>query len=241
MSNSIDQYKQKLGELIPYSFGNMTDNAYSELIPLITQDVLDDAYNNKEKFISLFQELGLNLESRTKKKIERIELKKQGKQRDIAFKVNSDFLAFRIPVELILISKTVEEIQNIVKKNNGYCFIRNSIYDNDKLVDIVQYLFVYIPEIGYIVELQIGHKFAFYVFSIDSMIRDRKNNNESIDDLIDFWDYPKDSTWDNCLYIKIRSKILNPDLDIDIVSELRTVGGNKFLNQILIDILMLFI
>lgn len=52
--------------------------------------------------------------------------------------------------------------------------------------DIVAVMYVYLPDIGYIAELQLGHPFCFYVFRIDSKLRDIRNGDQYT---IDLWDH----------------------------------------------------
>lgn len=158
--------------------------------------------------------------------MKRIEIKKLGTQADISFKVNSDFCAFRIPSEPNNIKNVVEKIQEITIKNNGIFFIRNSIENNGQINDIVQYVFVYIPEFKYIIEFQIGHCFAFYTFTQDSLIRDLKSENKPINDCIDLWFHEENTPWTDCFYMKMKNKILNFDSDFDVGFD------NKFIHHI---------
>ncbi len=42
----------------------------------------------------------------------------------------------------------------------------------------MQYVFVFLERLGYPIELQIGHKFAFYTFAENSALRDSKEHGE---------------------------------------------------------------
>lgn len=91
-----------------------------------------------------------------------------------AFNANSDLAAFRVNVEINDIKNVSKCLREIVTENNGYLFQQNSITDPETglLTDIMTYYFVYIPEYEYIMEFQIGHEFAAYVFTRNSMLRD---------------------------------------------------------------------
>lgn len=224
-SFAVDSYQEKLNDTISQGYFSqigMRDPIWKELTPLITQEVLDDAYAFLPKIKELF--IDLNLLPRSNKTMKRIEIKKLGTQVDISFKVNSDFCAFRIPSEPKSIKDVVEKIQEITMKNNGFSFIRNSIEENGKVNDIVQFVFVYIPKFKYIIEFQVGHFFAFYTFTQDSLIRDLKNEGKPITDCIDLWSHPEGTNWTDCFYIKMRNKILNPD-DLDMGFD------NKFIHH----------
>lgn len=165
---------------------------------------MDDAYNQHNKFISLFDKVkDINLIPRPAKSIERINKKIDISRYGNSFKVNSDFMAFRVPVLNVNNILTITSIiESIVLQNNGYFFNRNDTVKDNKIVDIVNYAFCYIPSIGYIIELQIGHPIASYVFTIDSGKRDYK---PEYNDVIDLW-----KTGGNpCTYEKIKEELLN--------------------------------
>ena len=48
--------------------------------------------------------------------------------------------------------------------------------------DIIQYVYVYLDQIGYIIEFQIGSEFATHSFTINSSLRDNPNCGK-----IDLW------------------------------------------------------
>jgi len=93
--------------------------------------------------------------------------------------------------------------------------------------DIVQYVFVYIPTIGYVTEFQIGHPFASYTFRIDSTIRDRRDAGLNTDDLVSLWKAPNGMPSSECFYNKMRSKILDPGLDFDVRKGIDEAFGDK--------------
>lgn len=68
----------------------------------------------------------------------------------------------------------MNDIDNSLRvKHNSVCLYKGSHRNqNGTFTDIVQYLYAYIPDIGYVVEFQIGHQLAAYTFTIDSALRD---------------------------------------------------------------------
>ncbi len=111
------------------------------------------------------------------KTLTRVQQKLANTKPEAAFKANSDLAAFRVNVPINEISKVGSKLKDIVDRYNGYIFERNSITDpvTGELTDIVTYYFVYIPDYKYIMEFQVGHEFAAYVFTRDSMLRDNPN------------------------------------------------------------------
>jgi hypothetical protein len=156
--------------------------------------------------------------------IKRIEIKKKGTQADIGFKVNSDFIAYRVSVPPAKIADAVKKIEEVTRQNGGVSHIRNPIIDQEtgKQNDIIQYLFVYIPSVGYVAEFQVGDPFAFYTFTVDSQIRDLKDAGQPTNHIIDPWKKNSDD-WKDCFYMKIRDHILN----LDALAELKKAYGDQ--------------
>jgi hypothetical protein len=175
--------------------------------------------------------------SRSAKKISRIHIKKTGSQPDIAYKVNSDFSAFRIQVEPAQIAHTMKLVQEVTERAGGRLFIRNPIEKDGVLQDIVQYAFAYIPEIGYVTEFQVGHPFASYTFTLDSLIRDRKLAKQPFDDVVDLWFHPEGTNWTDCFYIKMRTKILNPQFEFNVKEGLKEASKGRAVDPVLEKIL----
>lgn len=201
--SSVAVYKTALSSIVYEHNGldNVTSPQWKELVPKITDEVLLDAHNSYLKYEELFS--GLNGESRPLKTMKRINIKSQGTRDDVPFKVNSDLCAVRFPTyDIKNIKNIIEEIRQRVIDEEGIFQIRNSIEDADSnLIDIIQYAFAYVPSIGYIIEIQVGHPFAMYTFKVDSVIRDKRINGESLDGIVDLWD--------NGFYSFVKSIVLN--------------------------------
>ena len=195
MMNSVDIYKVTLSKVIyeDDAFQDYTSLAWKQLVPLITNDILIDAHKSQERYKILFS--GFDVLSRPVKTMERIKIKSQGTRDDVPFKVNSDLCAIQIPTyDVYKIKHIMKDIRQIV-----------SIEDtNGVMLDIIQYAFAYIPSIGYMIEIQVGHPFAMYTFKIDSIIRDKRLAGGSTDGIVDLWD--------NGFYNFVKSVILNASI-----------------------------
>jgi hypothetical protein len=143
-------------------------------------------------------------------------------------KVNSDFLAFRIPTRIDNIYEIVDRLSHrfevLFERNSiidrlshrfEVLFERNSIIDitTGELNDIVTYCFAYDKRIGYLVEFQIGHPFAIATFENDTYLRDNLPLNPlNVEDV-----------WKNGFYENVRAKILGKNHEFDpIVEEKKT-------------------
>lgn len=201
--SSVALYKDTLSSIVYEHNGlkNLTSPKWKELVPKITSEVLIDAHSSYVKYEQLFN--GLYGESRPLKTMKRINIKSQGTRDDVPFKVNSDLCAVRFPTYDIKSMKNImKEIRQRVIDQEGIFEVRNSIEDSENnMIDIIQYAFAYVPSIGYIIEIQVGHPFAMYTFKIDSIIRDKRIDGEPLDGLVDLWD--------NGFYSFVKSVILN--------------------------------
>lgn len=174
---SVQVYKEKLGGIVN-TLGGITDTTnplWNELNNLITQDVLNDAFSEGQKIHYTDIVGGCKLQTRTSKTMERINVKKAMTDRpDLGFKTNCDFMAYRLLNKDI--SKIPEMVDMIVDQNNG-----NPVYVRPQSFgpDIVQYMYVYHKDLGYLAEYQIGHPFAALKFKHDSMKRD--GDQEAVD------------------------------------------------------------
>lgn len=159
---------------------NPSSSSWDPLYQYITKDVLDDAHEASSHVYNYYKPLVLL--PRKCKQMSRIEKKHNETKRDREFKIHSDFIAFYVKVsEITNIAAVVEYIANKTLKEGGVYHIRNSITnDNGIIVDIVQFIYAYIPSIGYVMEFQVGHPLARYVFSVDSAIREGEQ-------LVDLW------------------------------------------------------
>lgn len=183
-------YCETLHEIVSnlgLSQDNWSDPEWTKLFPLISQDTLDDAKSKFGYFSSVFRFAFL---VRPVKSIERVQKKMTEQSHDYKnyFKVVSDFLAFRIECDLSEMKMAIDTILSNLDKDD-IVYVRGSTQEHrygcirdSKYVDIVQYIYVYIKSVGYIVEIQVGHPFATYTFTVDSYIRDHPREN-----VIDLW------------------------------------------------------
>lgn len=216
MDQSIIKYKEKLADIIntfppnATSITIMRSNLWKELTPLITEDVLLDAHKHTDCVYSI---AGMydNSVSRPCKNLQRILEKKQINRSDSDFKVNSDFLAFRISSSIDNIYECVDRLSH----RFTFFFERNSIIDNTTgdLTDIITYCFAYDKRIGYLIEFQIGHPFAMATFENDTYLRDNLPLNPlQVEDV-----------WKDGFYENVKRKILGKNHEFDPISEERKI------------------
>lgn len=160
----------------------------------ITQEALNDAFNQHGLVRAVFSDLG-EITQRNCKSLERVK-KKMTEQppvpgRENYFKVVSDFVAVRVPCEVSEIQGKIDLIRQVVLANDGMMHIKGASNERpygffmtpeQKFSDITQYVYVFLAKVGYPVELQIGHKFASHTFTIDSELRDNSTCGK-----IDLW------------------------------------------------------
>lgn len=204
-------YQQALAKIITNSV-DPDDISYKGLIDLITQDELDNAHDKSQDVIKCLSLKNIDSIRPAPKKISRIKVKTPYYQPD--FKINSDFIALRIKVDPNQIIDYISKLSENVKRRDGYCYYR---YDSD---DIVAMIYIYMPSIGYIVELQVGSPFCFHVFRNDTKLRDIRSGllEAPVKQPVDFWD--------NDFYSTIKSKILN-DNNYDWKSDVFNLTANQ--------------
>ena len=182
------------------------------LFLFINQEVLTDAFEKHNLITDIFPEIG-EIIARKCKSMTRIEKKmtEQYLNRENYFKVISDFLAIRIHCNVNQIKDKIDYIKTIVISKGGYFHIRGSSVErpyggfldsNLNFKDIVQYMYVYLEEIGYVIEIQIGNEFATQTFTIDSELRDDPNCK-------------KVDLWTKGFYDDVKSFILNKANNIE--------------------------
>jgi hypothetical protein len=188
----MNAYKNTLSDIIYEHNGldNLVSPKWKELVPLITDDVLIDAHNSYKKYETIFSDLNVYGTSRPLKTMKRIKIKSQTERADVPFKVNSDLCAVRFPTyDIYRIKHIMKELRQRVIDEEGTFVVRNSIEDdNGVMTDIIQYAFAYVPSVGYVIEIQVGHLFAMYTFTVDSRIRDMRLEGKSVDNIVDLWD-----------------------------------------------------
>ncbi|MBA3285137.1 MAG: hypothetical protein H0U27_08780 [Nitrosopumilus sp.] len=172
---------------------NWGSTDWIESFNFIDQNVLNDAFNKHALINEIFKGIGDTVQRKCKTNA-RVQIKMEEKQRvgsENYFKVVSDFAALRIHCNLNEIMGKIDFIKKIVLENNGQMFIRDSwdharpisfIDSTGKFQDITQYVYVFLKEVGYPIEIQMGHQFASHTFTIDSALRDNKECGE-----VDLW------------------------------------------------------
>ena len=161
----MPDYNTKLKEIIDAGgLNNTTDPKWMELNPLITEQVLQNAYEAGQRisYPGMF-------ERRELKTMARIQVKKAMDRPDNGFKTNCDLMAFR------LLTKDIKEIPSIVdmvvKVNTEK---GNPVSIAPQRDQLMRYMFVYHADEGFLAEYQIGHPFAALKYKHDSGIRDKK-------------------------------------------------------------------
>lgn len=209
-----DIFKYNLNDIIKQISLNETSwnsEKWKSLFHFINQEVLNDAFEKHDLVKSIFSEIG-DIIVRKCKTLARVEKKmtEQQSNRENYFKVISDFIAVRIHCNVDQIKDKIDYIKSIVNLNDGSFYIRGSsierqygfFMDSNKFKDIVQYMYVYLEQIGYIIEFQIGSEFATQTFKIDSELRDDPNCGK-----VDLWN--KD------FYNDVKTYILNKANNIE--------------------------
>lgn len=219
----MNAYKTALKNLLSNTTKKYAPDDWKALIPLITEEVLSDARDVSCRIVYKLQSIGISATPRACKTMARIKTKACVKKHMQEFKVNSDLAAISIP------TKNLGEIHLIMHKlallfPDAQLFERNSIFENCRFTDIVTYLFGYIE--GYVVEIQIGHPFARYVFRADSYRRDHPNEPDALrPDALSL------NFWENNVYENIRDMILHssimPSITPSIYEELQKVYKDK--------------
>lgn len=170
----IKTYKDALRAIVQKNqMQDLTSPDWLVLNDLITPAVLADAFG--AGFFVAYP--GFNLVRRDLKTMERIMVKKAMKDRpDLGFKTNCDLMAFRILTKDIkMIPEIVDEVKTRNEAKGNTVLVRGSIQDEHGMfTDIIQYMYVYHADFGYLAEYQIGHPFAALKFKHDSAVRDGK-------------------------------------------------------------------
>jgi hypothetical protein len=189
MQSSVASIRSTI-QSICYSNGlnNWKDPRWKDLALRIDQATCDHAHSKGTIVASIFAPVG-DVIIRPPKKMSRLfvkitEVEARGGE---YFKVVCDLIACRIFCRVDQIPERVQQIRKIVDTFEGLTYVRGenasgySSMQDGKMIDITQYIYVYIEEIGYPLEMQIGHEFAAYTFAIDSRIRDGEKG------LVDLW------------------------------------------------------
>ncbi len=209
MVSSIDSFKSALADVVKNTTLNekfWALESWKGLWENINQSILEDASKQHALVASIFSKLG-NISARNCKSLARVQKKmtEQRAGRENYFKVISDFVAIRVHCEVSEIQSKIDHIREIVLGKNGVLHIRGSSEERQygffmdperTYTDITQYVYVYLKEIGYPLEVQIGHEFASHTFTIDSELRDNPSCG-------------KTDLWNGDFYGDVKSHILD--------------------------------
>lgn len=183
--NYLEALSTTVKELSLEDWGN---EKWLTLANLITPEVIESTIPLLGSFPQLFA--GLEILARPPKNLERIKKKitEQPPTSKNYFKAVSELLAGRILCEVHEIASKCEAIEEVVKKEGGIFYYRTfnpgeskSYIKEGKYVDIIQFVYVYLPKVDHIIEFQVGHPFAALTFTIDSALRDGKEG------YVDLW------------------------------------------------------
>ena len=202
---SVDNFKSNLSNIVKeLSLDELNWSSEKWKSLSIDQEILTDAFEKHSLIKVYFSEIG-DIITRKCKSIKRVEKKKmeQIPNRENYFKVISDFLAVRIHCDVNQIKEKIDYLKTIIISNGGYFHVRGSSIErpygfflDNNFKDIVQYVYVYLEKIGYIIEFQMGHEFATHSFVINSLLRDNPSCG-------------KIDLWTDDFYADVKSFILN--------------------------------
>eukprot|EP00172_Hildenbrandia_rubra_P004307 Plantae.Rhodophyta-Hildenbrandia_rubra.ctg844.p2 GENE.Plantae.Rhodophyta-Hildenbrandia_rubra.ctg844~~Plantae.Rhodophyta-Hildenbrandia_rubra.ctg844.p2 ORF type:complete len:260 (+),score=68.23 Plantae.Rhodophyta-Hildenbrandia_rubra.ctg844:2777-3556(+) len=186
----VTKYKDTLRELVTEH--GLQDKLrwenYEKLHEFITVDVLKDAVESMDIFKTMLLPLkeefpSCELAFRPRAKgMERVQRKRETCE---PFKVVNDFAAMRvIPAISCWPSRVMYDVRRwiigVVEKKEGGVYgckvvDEDDLYDGVTKVskDITDVLYVYLPEVGHVIECQILHPFAEYVFVYNSAKRNK--------------------------------------------------------------------
>jgi hypothetical protein len=202
-------YKTSLLSIAPGLFGKgdgnakaiMEDKSWEALQPFVSQEILDDAHAQVAAMNNaVFGPCNISALPRPCKTLARVQEKLKLTKPDAHFKANSDFLAFTVAEKDPRgIASVVASLSTQAQCAGGVSFRRNSITTaSGDVNDIVQYMLMFIPSIGYVVEIQVGHPFASYTFQLDSAKRASADRGKCVD------------LWDDDFYALVKANILHP-------------------------------
>ncbi|MCD6027397.1 MAG: hypothetical protein K0R08_1916 [Solimicrobium sp.] len=178
-------------------------SAWKEIHANLSDEFLEDASSATHKFSDICMNVGITLnEIRPTKSMQRITTKFEGIRKYAEssgkspnyFKVVSDFAGATVYCSVNEIENTVAKFQDLAKTSGGWCAVRGLGQDpygyhkkDDEYKDILQYLFVYLPEVGHVVEIQVGHPFGRETFKRDSFLRENKSKLSEDQLPVDLW------------------------------------------------------
>ena len=181
-SHSVRLFKEKLAQVVERTpLEDWGSENWNGLLDEINEEVLNDAFKQYAFVRRLFSNIGPLIE-RPCKTMARIEKKRPiEREKGKYFPVLCDFMSIRVNCKVSEIEEKIDRIKETVLHNGGKMYVRGT---SDQLpygffmgrervyTDITQYVYIFLPKVGYPVEFQIGHEFASYAFTVSSAIRD---------------------------------------------------------------------
>lgn len=180
--------------------------ANPDWIPLaatVTQEILDDAaLALTDSFYDeggAYRDLGPVTVQRRTKTVQSTAQQMQGQVpgQENYFRAVSDFHKMTIHCRVDAIAGEVVKLQERAAAHNGYSYVRgsspatpNGRFQNEQgqYTDIVQFVYLYFPELGYPARFQVGHDFATRAFEADAQLcRARSGDAPPNPDLVDLW------------------------------------------------------
>lgn len=192
---SQEIFKELLLELhrkTPQYQKDLTDFFNAKAVVLrecISNELILDASKAMTTAYFAFEKEGIHATFRPQKQLSRVNTKyeeecqsqKMSKPCNF-FRVISDIAAARIPCTLKEIDGMVAQIQKLAEGKDGWCVIKGATKENpngnfktgNSPKDIIQYIYLYLPEVGQVLEIQIGSQFAMDKFAVDSACREKQ-------------------------------------------------------------------
>jgi len=168
---------------------------WSEAVKLIDEDVLKDARTRGEEYLrDAFPDAQIG----PVKSLPRVEEKRRCADRADGsslptFKIVCDLLRARVTTTVQGIQHRVHGVHKVGIRAGWPFYLRGggrfgSQADDKRYKDIVQFAYIYIPELGHFAELQIMHPVAAYTFHVDSILRSLSNDTVPVSERpLDVW------------------------------------------------------
>lgn len=165
----MTDYSNTLDLIASNHFDDWTNISWDELLPLITKDITISQYNFNKSFSDKFPKYNMVTRPRPKNFDRITEKMSYTNWTAKSFKIVADLMAFRISVPVSEIQSVVDYLTTETINNHGKINVREFVSG-----DIVQFVYIWLPGYG-IAEIQIGHPYIFYIFTLSSQIRTMKN------------------------------------------------------------------
>ncbi|KAK5073219.1 hypothetical protein LTR51_005861 [Lithohypha guttulata] len=229
-NSNVTKYKTELYQMVNAQ-GQIPsfDDPDWQSLPRPTQALLNDAHRQQTPLIDTLRNLLKASDCRTRftligrpvpKKMESVEeklarpkvLSKSAKSLPLT-DVNNDFISIRFQVVTPEdIKPLADTIRDVIKKADDTIYVTEdrSFLDARKMpTDLIYFASMYSQKAGYIAEIQIGLKLAFYALKQESMARNVPEERLRVDKLWEFYHHVKQ------LALKFPSGIVNIEENLD--------------------------